>query len=271
MTIDQLKSPVAEAFRQFEERYNNCIYSQTPLLDEVGKYLSITPGKRLRPLLVLLSAQACGTLHPHHIQLATAMELLHNATLMHDDVVDESDQRRGHESVRRHWGNQTAVLCGDYYLAQVMALLHEVGDSEASKLVSRTVATMSQGELWQLALTQRHETSLEDYLTVIGDKTASLMKTCCQLGAMTFGNRPGDRYIENMQQFGYHYGMVFQLQDDMKSLDKLHDVALPEGIDPHGLVDDHANQAILALEGIPDSPARNALLALLSPAAPLPE
>ena len=271
MTLDQLRAPVASEFQQFAEEYGRRIWHQTPLLDEVGRYLASCPGKQLRPLLVLLSAKACGTMHPHHIRLAVAMELLHNATLMHDDVVDESDQRRGHDSVRHHWDNQTAVLGGDYYLAQVMTLLHEVGDNEISKLVSHTVAAMSQGELWQLSLTRQKRTSLKDYLTVIGYKTASLMDTCCRLGAMSFGETPTGVYIENMQQFGYHYGMIFQLQDDMKSLDKFHDAALPEGIDPLGLIADHARQARQALEGIPETLARTTLLTLLSPSAPLPE
>ena len=269
--LDQLRASVEKEFGLFSKEYNRRICHKTPLLDEVGQYLADCPGKQLRPLLVLLSAKACGTLHPHHIRLAAAMELLHNATLLHDDVVDDSDLRRGQDSVRHRWDNPTAVLCGDYYLAQVMSLLQEVGDNKVSGLVSQTVATMSQGELWQLSLARQGKATVEEYLTVIGCKTASLMATCCQLGAISFEDTVRESCIEKMQQFGYHYGIVFQLQDDLKSLDRLHDVALPEGVDPLALVVNHTRQARQALEGIPDSPALNALLSLLDSSAPQPE
>ena len=148
MTIDEIRLTVHNEFLAFAEEYDRCTRgggdnTSTPLLDEVEEYLCHHQGKRLRPLLVLLAAKACGTLSPQHVLVATAMELLHNATLMHDDVVDESDRRRGDDSVRKRWSNQVAVLCGDFYLSQVMELLHRVGDKEASRLVADTVATMS--------------------------------------------------------------------------------------------------------------------------------
>ena len=127
MTAEELQEPVRLPFNDFRDEYRRYTHSVAPLLHDVEEYLAQIPGKQLRPLILLLSAKACNTLTHSHILLATAIELLHNATLMHDDVVDESDTRRGHESVRHRWSNQVAVLCGDYYLSQVMSILHEVG------------------------------------------------------------------------------------------------------------------------------------------------
>ena len=152
MTIQELQLPVLDAFNRFKSEYSHCIKGGNEgrypsIIAEVEEHLSSHPGKMLRPLLLLLSAKACEHLSDMHIKLAVAMELLHNATLMHDDVVDESDKRRGTDSVRHLWGNQAAVLCGDYFLSRVMSILQETGNKQASIIVAKTVATMSLGEL----------------------------------------------------------------------------------------------------------------------------
>lgn len=266
MTIEQLQQPVAAEYSRFEQEYRARVLGQSPLLDGVGDYLERHRGKRLRPLLLLLAAKASGALNDKHVLLAAAMELLHNATLMHDDVVDESDARRGAPSVRGHWGNQVAVLCGDYYLAQAMQLIQKVESPEASSIVVETVKEMSRGELMQLSVTGGGHpeggagcgrATLEQYMQVIGAKTASFLAACCQLGGME-------------RDFGYHYGIVFQLRDDLGSLNPDHDASIPEDVDPQNLIDEHTRLALEVLDAYPPSDALDALRALLLPSAPQP-
>lgn len=267
MTIRELQLPVLEAFNCFKEEYARQITSgkqekNSSFLAEVGQQLSEHPGKMLRPLLLLLSAKACGHLSNQHIKLAIAMEMLHNATLMHDDVVDESDQRRGTDSVRHRWGNQVAVLCGDYYLSQAMSIIQETGNRKASAIVAETVSTMSLGELKQLYLVGKGEITADHYIDVIGSKTASLMSACCELGSLpeTGDNAP---YSKPMHDFGYHYGIVFQIRDDMADLQEAHDIKMPSSINPNEPVTHHSQLAANALKPIPDSPAKQSLLCLL--------
>ena len=269
MTIDQLQYPVRLNFITFQKEYNKLTRSHIPLLNEVEDYLALTPGKQLRPLLVLLSAKASGTLSNGHILLATAVELLHNASLMHDDVVDESDTRRGNTSVRGHWGNQVAVLCGDYYLAQTMKLLQEVHSAKASALMADTVGAMVRGELLQLSVTRDRHATLQEYLSVIESKTATLISTCCQLGALNLAD-DSSPYRKPLADFGHHYGIVFQLLDDLGSLNPNHDATLPAGINPQSLIAEHTTLASRALNDLPPSPARDALASLLLPSAPKP-
>ncbi|MBQ6069407.1 MAG: polyprenyl synthetase family protein [Bacteroidales bacterium] len=269
MTLTELIQPVQSHFDLFQEEYQHRTHSTAPLLKDVEEYLSHFLGKRLRPLMVLLSAEACGTMNSNHILVATIVEMLHNATLMHDDVVDESSLRRGHESVRHRWGNQVAVLCGDYYLARTMMALHEMNDSNATSIINNTVRTMCEGELKQLASANR-PLDEDGYLDIIGSKTASLMSACCELGACNIGSTVASPYREALRNFGYHYGIVFQIRDDMHDTDIRHDATLQGTIDPKLLIDRHTRLAIEALSSLPDTPARQSLCSLLLPDAPQP-
>jgi octaprenyl-diphosphate synthase len=271
MTAEELQGPVRLPFNDFRDEYRRYTHSVAPLLHDVEEYLAQIPGKQLRPLILLLSAKACNTLTHSHILLATAIELLHNATLMHDDVVDESDTRRGHESVRHRWSNQVAVLCGDYYLSQVMSILHEVGSADASNLIAHTVATMSQGELKQLSLTTKKEITLDEYIDIIGSKTASLMSLCCELGAMPLPDHKGHDYRKALHDFGYHYGLVFQIRDDVNDTLSPHDIGFPKDFNAESMIEKHRDLAMQALEAIPSSPAKDALGKLLMPSAPSPD
>lgn len=269
MTIDQIRQPVRHEFDLFVEDYRQRTQSNVELLVQVVDHLNRFPGKQLRPLLVLLAAQACRHLSPQHVKLASAVELLHNATLMHDDVVDESDSRRSHDSVRHRWGNQVAVLCGDFFLAQTMAILQEVSCREASQTLCRTVSTMCQGELMQLASLNK-SVSTHSYIDIIGSKTASLMASCCQFGAIAPDNSTHPEFADALHRFGYHYGIVFQIRDDMNDFDKDHDVAIPLSASPAQLIEEHSQHARQALLTLPESPARQTLLDLLLPDAPQP-
>ena len=270
MTLSQLIQPVRHDFELFQQEYQRRTLNAVPLLDEVEAYLCQHPGKRLRPLLLLLAAKACNTMCNNHIVLATMVEMLHNATLMHDDVVDESPNRRGGHSVRQRWGNQVAVLCGDYYLAQVMTVLHEIGDNTVTNIVSSTVRTMCAGELKQLAQAN-HQLDEANYLDIIGCKTASLIATCCQLGACHIDSPAASPHREALRNFGYHYGIVFQIRDDMHDTDTRHDATLLNTVDPQPLIDRHTHMATDALSPLPDTPAKQALLSLLLPSAPQPD
>ncbi len=269
MTIDQIRQPVIDEYNLFLEEYRHRTQSNVDLLEQVVDYLGHFPGKQLRPLLVLLSAKACQHLASMHVKLATAVEMLHNASLMHDDVVDESDSRRSHDSVRHRWNNQVAVLCGDFFLAQVMTLLHEVDNRQASETLAQTVATMSEGELKQLA-TVHKKVKASSYIDIIGSKTASLLATCCQFGAYAPDGSSLAKYGQALHDFGYHYGIVFQIRDDINDFNQDHDVALPDDVSPQQLIQEHTLLAQQALLQLPESAARQTMLNMLLPSAPQP-
>lgn len=270
MTITELQQPIQNEYAQFCEMYDKYLRSESQLLNDVNQYLALKPGKRLRPLLVLLSAKACQTIHHKHIILALTVETLHNATLMHDDVVDESNSRRGQDSVRHRWSNQVAVLCGDYYLSKVMDLLRTISDKQSANIINNTVSAMCVGELEQFSADKEHQPSVETYINIIGKKTASLMAACCELGARNFDN-PEDHTLEQaLHDFGYHYGIVFQIHDDLNDMNNIHDIGLPDNTLIQQLLDTHTQLARRALAVLPESKAKTALLSLLLPDAPQP-
>lgn len=180
---------------------------QDTALPAVLKHISSRMGKMLRPRLTLLSAATLGDDHFNSrrtLLLATAVEMLHNASLLHDDIIDRADMRRGQSSVNARWDNATAVLVGDYLLSQVMRLLYEADDREATRLVNRTVIEMVEGELLQQQILTNTELLTPDtYLKVIDGKTARLFATACALGNPQYEN------------FGLHYGRLFQMRDDI--------------------------------------------------------
>lgn len=262
ITIQQIRQPVHDLFGQFQNEYINRIQSSIPTLQDVASYLHQYQGKQLRPLLVLLSAKACNTAKPQHLLVATALELLHNSSLMHDDVVDESDSRRGHAAIRKQWGNQIAVLCGDFFLSQTMKALYDTHDDYVVQTVNKTVATMCEGELHQLA-TSSQPLNESNYIDIIGCKTASLMAACCQLGAYSFDGKDSP-FVWHMRDFGYHYGLVFQMRDDIDDHNARHDATPRQEVDTLQLIDQHTRLAVEALSHIPPSEARQALRDLLT-------
>lgn len=173
------------------------------LLGQVEAYTVTHSGKMLRPRLTLMAAATLGeaTLNSRRTLLAaTCVEMIHNASLLHDDVIDNGSERRGQPTVNARWNNQVAVLVGDYHLAQVMRLLDEMNDTEAARMVNQTVTTMVEAELMALEDTAM---SCERYVKIIDGKTAHLFSTACALGNPEYG------------EFGLHYGRLFQLHDDM--------------------------------------------------------
>lgn len=210
--IEDLKKLMGNTLEKFNTRYAEQLHSMVPLVNEINEYLQARSGKQIRPLLLLASAEAGLVNQPQSrreelmeekIQLAIAMEILHNSSLMHDDVVDESAVRRGQETVRQKWSNKIAVLCGDYYLAQVMDILNRIHNTPISHIVDRTVIEMSEGELLQQYISRTYDQSLENYCSVIYKKTASLMSACCEIG------------YASLKTYGEEFGMAFQIRDDI--------------------------------------------------------
>jgi octaprenyl-diphosphate synthase len=216
--LDNIKAVIKEPLEKVHKVYSDRLRSSVALLQEVNDYVSGNNGKELRTILVLLSAGAATgsgqSITESTIKCAAAMEMLHNASLMHDDVVDEASERRGNPSVRQRWNNKLAVLCGDYYLAQVMRLLKEIDDKQAFDTVNRTVTEMSEGEVLQQQYIAEGRIDDKTYYEILRRKTASLMQACCELGDT------------RMKDFGAHYGMVFQLWDDLN--DYAEDATLPK-------------------------------------------
>lgn len=210
--------------------------SEVPLVNLVAKYIIRTKGKQVRPMLVLLAAKACGEVSDATYRAATLVELLHTATLVHDDVIDESDTRRGFESIRSLWKNKVGVLMGDYLLAQGLLRTVETSEYHFLEITSRAVRRMSEGELYQLQKSRQLNATEADYFRIISDKTASLFATCCELGAASTTPHPllekegeqnprlfkagaGGGYQVAMREYGECVGIAFQIRDDLFAFD----------------------------------------------------
>lgn len=223
-TLTQIKTTIADSLQLMEQKYRATLNSPVPLVNEINEYILARSGKQIRPLLVLLAAHAGNKemtrkLVEDKTNLAIAMEILHNSSLMHDDVVDESEMRRGRPSVRHRWSNKIAVLCGDYYLALVMNILNTVGDTNAEQVVNQTVIEMSEGELLQQQVSRNIDLSEKNYYDVIYKKTASLMATCCEIGHKA------------LRSYGEHFGMAFQIRDDIMDYHADKETGKPQGND----------------------------------------
>ncbi len=189
------------------------LHSEVVLINQLSHYIIGSGGKRLRPLLALLVARACGYQGDKHIEVATIVEFIHTATLLHDDVVDESDMRRGKETANNVWGNQAAVLVGDFLYSRSFEMMVDVGSMRVMEILSSTTNTIAEGEVLQLLNCHDPDTSEARYMEVIHSKTAKLFEAACQLGAVLTGL---DESIEqSMAKFGMHLGTAFQLVDDV--------------------------------------------------------
>ncbi|HEV7231292.1 MAG TPA: polyprenyl synthetase family protein [Bacteroidia bacterium] len=228
-SIDQIKAPVTREMDEFEEKFLASMKSSVPLLDKITHYIVRRKGKQLRPLFVFLSAKACGQITESTYRAAALIELLHTATLVHDDVVDDSNLRRGFFSVNALWKNKIAVLVGDYLLSQ--GLLLSVNNSEFRLLgiVSNAVREMSEGELLQIEKARRLDIAEPVYFEIIRQKTASLIASCCSCGAATAG--ADESMQEKMKLFGELTGIAFQIKDDLFDFGSGDDIGKPTGID----------------------------------------
>ena len=224
--LDEITAPHAAELAQFEAFFERTLQADTQPMDAIMRYVSQAKGKRLRPLLVLLSAKLFGEVNGQTLRAAAFVEMVHTATLIHDDVVDDSDQRRGRASVKAHFGNISAVLAGDYLLAKAMLLLSNMKDANILNEILTTTAAMSEGELMQNIVADcvpQSENIVTDcvpqsekttqYLEIITRKTALLMRSCCAAGAMSVEATP--EQIQHIAEFGLNFGILFQLRDDI--------------------------------------------------------
>ncbi|MBI4724621.1 MAG: polyprenyl synthetase family protein [Rhodomicrobium sp.] len=186
--------------------------SDVELIPELARHLINSGGKRLRPMLTIACAKMCGYRGDAHIRLAASVEFMHTATLLHDDVVDESDMRRGKKSARILWGNQASVLVGDFLLGQAFRMMVDVGSLGALKILSDASAVIAEGEVMQLAASKDMATTEQDYLAVIFSKTAALFAAASEIGAVIAGRGPAEQAA--LRAYGTNIGLAFQLIDD---------------------------------------------------------
>ncbi|MFZ4462259.1 MAG: polyprenyl synthetase family protein [Bacteroidales bacterium] len=227
--LSEIKRPVSKELDQFEEVFRDAMRSKVPLLDKVTQYIVKTKGKQMRPLFVLLSARICGEINDSTLRAATLIELLHTATLVHDDVVDDSNERRGFFSINALWKNKIAVLVGDYLLSRGMMLALSNKDFELLCIVSNAVQEMSEGELLQIEKARRLDIEESVYFDIIRKKTASLIASCCAVGAASVN--ANEEMIEKMKNFGTYVGIAFQIKDDIFDYESSHKAGKPTGID----------------------------------------
>ena len=211
--LDKIKAPVAKDLVQFYEAFRKTLYSDNPLLEKAVEHLLKAPGKQIRPLLVLLSARMVGKVNEKVINVALALEMLHTATLVHDDVVDESDRRRGLPSLNAFLSNQVAVLSGDFILSKALECAALTEDIRVVHYISQVGQSLADGELLQLENKDSDVLSEAAYFDVISRKTASLFSVCARLGALAAGGADAD--AERLAQFGKLIGICFQLRDDV--------------------------------------------------------
>ncbi len=200
------------ALEQVERTMREAISADQAVIGTIGNHVLSSGGKRLRPLLVMLAAELCGYDGPRRVQIAAAIELLHTATLLHDDVVDLATLRRGKEAARAIWGNRRAVLVGDYFYARASSLIVEDGNLEILSIFSETIRRMSEGELIQLERSFDPDVTEAHYYSVIDRKSASLIGAAAEAGAILAGVTRAER--RRLAQYGREFGLAFQLRDD---------------------------------------------------------
>jgi octaprenyl-diphosphate synthase len=207
-----IQNLTANEMRATDQLIINELHSDVVLINQMGHYIVGSGGKRLRPMLLLLAAKAQGEVSDNHLILAAVIEFIHTATLLHDDVVDESDFRRGKESANAVWGNAASVLVGDYLYSSAFEMMVRTGNMRVMELLSKTTTSIAEGEVLQLLNCNNPETTEESYLQVIARKTAILFSAATQLSAIITGASPE---IETaLAQYGQHLGIAFQLIDD---------------------------------------------------------
>ena len=228
ISIDTIKQPIGEELEQFEAHFRQAMRSPVPLLDKITYYIVRRKGKQVRPMFVFLCAKICGGISPSTFTAASLVELLHTATLVHDDVVDDSFERRGFFSVNALWKNKIAVLVGDFLLSRGLILSVEHKEFDLLEIVTHAVREMSEGELLQMEKARQLDIDEEIYYEVIRQKTASLIASCCAVGARSSGAAP--EVVADMKKFGEAVGMAFQIKDDLFDYGD-EEIGKPVGID----------------------------------------
>lgn len=213
MNLKEISRPIESDLKNFNAYFDSILKSDMKLLDLLIKQVKQAKGKQMRPMLVLLTAQLCGKIDERAYLAASAIELWHTATLIHDDVVDEADERRGLASINAIWDNKIAVLLGDFLLAKGLLALVNNAEFDFLRVASYAIKLMSEGELLQIQKSRETDISEETYFEIINGKTASLLSVCCEIGAIAAG--ADDATSKKMQEFGKNLGNAFQIKDDI--------------------------------------------------------
>jgi octaprenyl-diphosphate synthase len=228
LSLEDIKAPVAREMDEFEPKFRASMKTNVLLLDKIMGYIVKRKGKQMRPMFVFLTAGVCGKISESTYRGASLIELLHTASLVHDDVVDEANYRRGFFSVNALWKNKIAVLVGDFLLARGLILSVENKDFNLLSIVTDAVREMSEGELLQFEKSRRLDITEEVYYEIIRRKTASLIASCCAVGASSSG--ASDDVVRKMSEFGEKIGMAFQIKDDLFDYGD-DEIGKPVGID----------------------------------------
>jgi len=226
--IHQIIAPVKQEMIEFETKFRDSMHSDAAMLDKVTHYIIKRKGKQVRPLFVFLCAKMLGEVTPKTYDAATLIELLHTATLVHDDVVDDANERRGYFSINALWKNKIAVLVGDYMLSKILLLSIYKKNPDLLEIIARSVKDMSEGELLQIEKARLLDINETIYFEIIRKKTASLIASCCESAALSSGNNKNQ---EKMRLFGEYIGIAFQIKDDIFDYGKPGKIGKPTGID----------------------------------------
>ena len=216
ITLKQITAPILEDIKIFQKEFENALDSEVRLINSISKYMIRNKGKNIRPILTILSARLCGEPTLNSYKAAAMMELLHVATLIHDDVVDDATLRRGKPSVNRVWKNKLSILMGDFILSKALINMVGLRDFDALEQISITAEKLSAGEILQIEKSITRSMTEEVYFEMIGQKTASLIATSCELGAITTTKKDNDRAATHT--FGQNLGLAFQIKDDLFDL-----------------------------------------------------
>ena len=227
--IKNIKAPIKEEMNLFEQKFKDSLKSNVSLLDKIMHYIIKRKGKQMRPMFVFLSAKLFGKFEENTYRAASMIELLHTATLVHDDVIDEANFRRGFFSINSIWKNKIAVLVGDFLLSRGLLLAVKNEEFELLKIMSTAVQDMSEGELLQIEKARKLDITEDVYFDIIRQKTASLIAACCASGANSVGQNK--EVVENMRLFGEKAGIAFQIKDDLFDYTQSTFIGKPTGID----------------------------------------
>lgn len=228
-TVEEIKRPINEEMKLFEQKFYESMQSKVPLLDKVTRFIVTTKGKQMRPMFVFLCAKLVGDVNEKTYRGASMIELIHTATLVHDDVVDESFKRRNFFSINALWKNKIAVLVGDYLLSKSVLLSTDHKDYDLLSVISRTIREMSEGELLQLEKARKLDITEDVYYEIIRQKTATLIAACCEIGVLS--NNADESLAKKMMDFGTYTGMAFQIKDDLFDYLTSNVIGKPVGID----------------------------------------
>ena len=227
--LEEIRNPIRQEMKLFEKKFQESMRSEVFLLDKITRFILKTKGKQIRPIFVFLCAKLVGEITEKTHRGASMIELIHTATLVHDDVVDESFKRRGFFSINALWKNKIAVLVGDYLLSKSVIISTENQDFDILAVISKTIREMSEGELLQLEKSRKLDITEDIYYEIIRKKTATLIAACCEVGVIS--NNVNVELAQKIRDFGTYTGIAFQIKDDLFDYLKKNVIGKPVGID----------------------------------------